>query len=91
VGNEHDDDKVCCNFWLLYIEMQDESLDEIKGKLKQAGLQTHPAGFVTKSLITCNFCKGAEKAGLAIAKTLDEAIAGLEVPSPLKLVFQVVL
>jgi precorrin-3B C17-methyltransferase len=56
-------------------------------KLKRAGLQIHPAGFVTKSLITFNFCKGAEEAGFAIAKKLDEAIAGLEVPSPLKVGF----
>jgi precorrin-3B C17-methyltransferase len=35
-------------------------------------------------LITCNFCNGEEEAGLTAAKALDRAIAGLEVPSPLK-------
>jgi hypothetical protein len=39
----------------------------------------------TKSLIDCNFCRGAEEAGLDVAKDLNGAIAGHEVPSPLKI------
>lgn len=72
-------------FKQLYVEMDENRLEDIQKKLKQTGLEIHPAGFFTKSLITCNFCKGAEEAGLNIAKALDEAIAGHEVPSPLKI------
>lgn len=72
-------------FKQLYVEMQEERLEEIKEQLKNIGLEIYPAGFVTKSLITCNFCRGAEDAGLQIAEQLNQAIAGLETPSPLKI------
>ncbi|WP_425298703.1 nitrite reductase [Paenibacillus macquariensis] len=72
-------------FKQLYVEMQEERLAEVQDALRKVGLQIHPAGFVTKSLIACNFCSGAEDAGLEIAKVLDEAIAGHEVPHPLKI------
>lgn len=72
-------------FKQLYVEIQEDRLEEVKEKLRETGLEIHPAGFFTKSLITCNFCKGAEEAGLQAAKQLDEAIAGHEVPSPLKI------
>lgn len=72
-------------FKQLYVEMQEERLEEVKEKLRSTGLEIYPAGFYTKSLITCNFCKGAEEAGMEVAKELDEAIGGLEVPSPLKI------
>ncbi|HUC91789.1 MAG TPA: nitrite reductase [Paenibacillus sp.] len=74
-------------FKQLYVEMSEDGADEAKEKLREAGLQVHPAGFYTKSLITCNFCKGAEEAGMETARKLDEAIAGHEVPSPLKIGF----
>lgn len=72
-------------FKQLYVELEEDRLDEVKQKLKETGLEIHPAGFYTKSLIACNFCKGAEEAGLDVAKALGEAIAGHEVPSPLKI------
>ncbi|WP_409343267.1 nitrite reductase [Paenibacillus sp. MBLB4367] len=72
-------------FKQLYVEMEEESAEAAKSALETAGLQVHPAGFYTKSLITCNFCKGEEDAGLPIARQLDEAIAGHETPSPLKI------
>lgn len=72
-------------FKQLYVEMDEERLEDVKLALKDVGLQIHPSGFFTKSLITCNFCKGAEDAGLEIAKVLDEAISGHAVPSPLKI------
>ena len=72
-------------FKQLYVEVDEARAEEIKEKLKEAGLQIHPAGFVTKSLIACNFCRGAEDAGLDVARSLDEAISGHEVPSPLKI------
>ncbi|MCR8645347.1 nitrite reductase [Paenibacillus sp. N1-5-1-14] len=71
-------------FKQLYVEMKEERIEEAQEALKKVGLQIHPAGFYTKSLISCNFCRGAEDAGLDIARKLDEAIAGHEAPSPLK-------
>lgn len=72
-------------FKQLYVEMREESAEEVKEQLRAVGLDIQPAGFYTKNLIACNFCKGAEEAGLQIAKALDEAIAGQEAPSPLKI------
>lgn len=72
-------------FKQLYVEMDAERVEEAKAKLEAAGLQVHPAGFVSKSLITCNFCRGAEDSGLDVAKVLDEAIADHPVPNPLKI------
>jgi precorrin-3B C17-methyltransferase len=65
--------------------MQEENVDEVKKRLLGAGLEIYPAGFVSKSLITCNFCRGAEDAGLNMAEALNDAIAGLDTPSPLKI------
>lgn len=72
-------------FKQLYVEMQEERGEEVKQRLTKVGLQIYPAGFVSKSLITCNFCRGAEDAGLDIAKKLNEAIAGIQTPTPLKI------
>ncbi|MGM1045573.1 MAG: nitrite reductase [Bacillota bacterium] len=72
-------------FKQLYVAMDEERISEVQEQLKQVGLEVHPAGFVSKSLITCNFCRGAEDAGLDVAKRLDEAVADHEVPSPLKI------
>ncbi len=74
-------------FKQLYVEMQEDRFEEVKQSLKETGFELHPAGFYTKSLITCNFCKGADEAGLSIAKTLDKAISGIPTPSPLKIGF----
>ncbi|OXS54932.1 nitrite reductase [Cohnella sp. CIP 111063] len=72
-------------FKQLYVAMDETRLEEVQNELRGVGLQIHPAGFYTKSLIACNFCKGAVEAGLDIAKELDAAIAGHEVPNPLKI------
>ncbi|EXX87940.1 nitrite reductase [Paenibacillus darwinianus] len=74
-------------FKQLYVEMSEDGVEQAKKKLRESGLEIHPAGFYTKSLITCNFCKGAEEAGLQVAVRLNEAIGGHEVPSPLKIGF----
>jgi len=72
-------------FKQLYVEMDEEKAEEAKQKLRDVGLLLYPAGFYTKSLIACNFCKGAEDAGLDIATALNDAIAGIATPSPLKI------
>lgn len=45
-------------FKQLYVEMDEERIEEVEVQLKETGLQIHPAGFVSKSLITCNFAEG---------------------------------
>jgi precorrin-3B C17-methyltransferase len=72
-------------FKQLYVEMEEERFEKIKEELMKVRLEIYPAGFVSKSLITCNFCRGEEDAGLEIAKRLNETIAGIETPSPLKI------
>ncbi|MDP1513385.1 nitrite reductase [Paenibacillus sp. CMAA1739] len=72
-------------FKQLYAEVPLEKRESIKEELERDGLEVNPAGFVTKSLIACNFCKGAEEAGFTTAKRLNQAIAGIETPTPLKI------
>ncbi|MED1795812.1 nitrite reductase [Brevibacillus nitrificans] len=73
------------NFKQLYVEVPLERQDAIKEELQRFGLEVYPAGFVTKSLIACNFCKGAEEAGLETARMVNQAIAGIETPTPIKI------
>jgi len=72
-------------FRQLYVDMQEDRAQEVQDQLKEIGLEIYPSGFYTKSLIACQFCRGAEDAGLEIARKLNEAIAGLATPSPLKI------
>lgn len=72
-------------FKQLYVAVEEDRSQEIQKQLREAGLEVHHAGFYTKSLIACNFCRGAEEAGLDVAKELDRAIADHPVPSPLKI------
>jgi precorrin-3B C17-methyltransferase len=72
-------------FKQLYVEMQEDRIDEVKVELSRIGLEIYPTGFVTKSLITCNFCRGAEDAGLEMAEAVNKAISGIETPTPLKI------
>lgn len=73
------------SFKQLYVEVPVGQREAIKEELERQGLEVYPAGFATKSLIACNFCKGAEEAGLETAKTLNQAIAGIETPTPMKI------
>ncbi|WP_278043214.1 hypothetical protein [Paenibacillus elgii] len=59
-------------FKQLYAEVPLERRDAIKEDLERYGLEVYPAGFATKSLIACNFCKGAEETGLDTARTLNK-------------------
>lgn len=72
------------SFKQLYVEVPVEKHDAVKEALERSGLEVNPAGFVTKSLIACHFCKGAEEAGLETARMLNQAIAGLATPTPVK-------
>ncbi|MFD1955278.1 nitrite reductase [Paenibacillus thailandensis] len=71
-------------FRQLYAEIPAHREREIAERLREAGLEVNPSGFTTKSLIACNFCKGAEEAGLDIARQIDAAVAGIPTPAPLK-------
>jgi NAD(P)H-nitrite reductase large subunit len=73
------------NFGQLYVAMDEQRIDEVKEQLQTTGLKIQPTGFYTKNIIACNFCRGAEEAGLDVAKSLDAAIAGHPTPSPLKI------
>ncbi|KTD84461.1 nitrite reductase [Paenibacillus etheri] len=73
------------SFKQLYLEVPLEQREVIVEQLERIGLEVYPTGFVTKSLIACNFCKGAEEAGLAVAQKLNQSIAGIETPMPLKI------
>ncbi|MCQ6563829.1 nitrite reductase [Paenibacillus mendelii] len=73
------------SFKQLYVQVPVDRQDAIKEELEIAGLEVNPAGFVTKALIACNFCKGEETAGLETALVLNEAIAGIETPTPMKI------
>jgi precorrin-3B C17-methyltransferase len=72
-------------FKQLYVEVPVDRRDAIKVELERSGLEVYPAGFTTKSLIACNFCRGAEDAGLETARILNQAIAGIETPTPIKI------
>lgn len=73
------------SFKQMYVEVSTDRLEQVTEELVQAGLEVYPAGFVTKSLIACQFCRGAEEAGLDIARKLNNAIAGIPAPTPLKI------
>jgi len=70
-------------FKQLYIEVPAEREDAIRETLEGAGLDVFPAGFSVK-FVACNFCKGAEDAGLGAARELSRAVAGLKSPTPIK-------
>ncbi|MEC0225637.1 nitrite reductase [Paenibacillus alba] len=72
------------SFKQLYVEVSLDERASIQEKLERVGLEVYPTGFATKSLIACNFCKGAEEAGLETARILNRAIAGIKTPMPLK-------
>nr|WP_233168312.1 nitrite reductase [Paenibacillus roseus] len=73
------------SFKQLYVEIPIEQREAIKEELERNGLEVNPAGFATKSLIACNFCKGSEDSGLETAEALNKAIAGIATPAPLKI------
>lgn len=74
-------------FKQLYIELPLERRDYVANELSKIGLEVTPPGFVVKSLIVCNFCKGAEEGSLETARRLNQAIAGEDTPTPLKVGF----
>jgi NAD(P)H-nitrite reductase large subunit len=71
-------------FKQLYVEIEQDRVEDVKKNFEKAGLGVYPSGFTVKSLIACNFCKGAEEAGLLTARILNSAIVGIETPTPIK-------
>lgn len=81
-----DDSKIeITSFKQLYIEIDEERASEIQEKLENEGLMIYPVGPYVKSLRTCSFCQGAEAEGLHVALALNKAVAGIEVPSTLRI------
>lgn len=72
-------------FKQFYIEISAESEGVVTDNLRSIGLEVNPAGYATKALIACNFCRGAVDSGLDIAQKLNQAIAGILTPTPLKI------
>jgi len=72
-------------FRQIYVEVPNEQREKIQQELERSGLEVYPAGAVTKSLIACQFCRGDEDAGLDTARMLNQAIAGIETPTPMKI------
>lgn len=72
-------------FKQLYVEIPVANRQSVEAELERVGLEVNPSGFAVKSLIACNFCKGAEDAGLDTAKVLNRAVAGIETPTPIKI------
>jgi precorrin-3B C17-methyltransferase len=74
-------------FQQLYIEIPEDKQTEITEEFKSVGLECYPVGNFVKSLRTCNFCKGEEEEGMAVAKELNRRIAGKPVPFTLKVAY----
>ncbi|BFH63239.1 nitrite reductase [Paenibacillus azoreducens] len=72
-------------FRQIYIEIPSSETARIEKELLRAGLEIYPAGSVIKGLIACQFCNGAESAGLRTAQSIHKAVAGIETPAPLKI------
>lgn len=72
------------NFQQLYIEVEDDQVEDVSAKFEAAGLNTYPVGLYVKTLRTCNFCQGAEEEGMDVAIELNRRIAGKSVPFPLR-------
>lgn len=72
------------NFQQLYVEVEEEKVDDIRQRFEEVGLTTYPVGLYVKSLRTCNFCKGPEEEGMDVAIELNHRIAGKKVPFPLR-------
>lgn len=72
------------SFKQLYAEFDADKLEAGAAELEAAGLLVSTAGSTVKNVIACNFCKGAEEAGLDLARRLDRAVAGMAAPMPLK-------
>ncbi|MCR8632099.1 nitrite reductase [Paenibacillus radicis (ex Xue et al. 2023)] len=72
------------SFKQMYVEVDTDRVEDVKNNLQKIGLEIYSAGFSVKSLIACNFCRGAEEAGLEMAHILNKAVAGIETPIPIK-------
>jgi precorrin-3B C17-methyltransferase len=71
----------------LLVQMDAGRADAARELLHAAGLKTYAVGAVVKNLRACSFCQGDEEEGYASAVALDEALAGLPVPFPLRIAY----
>ncbi len=75
------------SFMQLIIHTDRPDLDQQHAALRAAGLGVYPAGPVVKNIQTCTFCMGEKVDGLPDAQRLDQAVAGAQVPFPVRVGF----
>jgi NAD(P)H-nitrite reductase large subunit len=71
----------------LLVQMDAGRAEAARAELHGAGLKTYAVGAVVKNLRACSFCQGDEEEGYAAAVALDEALAGMPVPFPLRIAY----
>lgn len=71
----------------LLVQMDASRVAGAVTAIHAAGLQTYAVGPVVKNLRACNFCQGDDVEGYPAAVALDNAIAGLSVPFPLRVAY----
>lgn len=69
------------------VQMDADRAETAREALHAAGLKTYAVGAVVKNVRACSFCQGDEEEGYADAVALDEALAGLPVPFPLRIAY----
>ncbi|MGD8189393.1 nitrite reductase [Brevibacillus ginsengisoli] len=72
------------NLQQLIVKMNEEEVPVAMKKIQESGLCVYHTGSVVKNLSVCAFCKGAEIEGLDVARQINTAIAGIEVPFTLR-------
>jgi len=72
------------SFMQLIVHPTGEDLDAQFVSLRAAGLGIYPVGSVVKNIHTCTFCMGERVDALPDALQLDQAVAGMPVPFPVR-------
>lgn len=71
----------------LLVQMDADRAETAREALHAAGLKTYAVGAVVKNVRACSFCQGDEVEGYAAAVALDEALAGVPVPFPVRIAY----
>lgn len=71
----------------LLVQMDARQAEAAMVALHAAGLKTYAVGPVVKNVRACSFCQGDDVEGYPAALALDEAVAGMPVPFPLRVAY----
>jgi precorrin-3B C17-methyltransferase len=74
-------------FQQLLVEISADRYESAVLTLVEHGMKIYPVGPVVKNVRACGFCKGDEEEGYSAAVALDEAVAGLPTPFPLRIAY----